>query len=259
MADDRRKSFTILGSSSGMPQAGRANAGYCLRIGDDLTLIDCGGGVTSSFLRSGFDPLAVKRVVISHTHPDHCCDLPLFIQLAYLSGRTESLVLYLPEDFVEPFAAYLRAVYVIAEKLPFELDLRPYVAGELFDSPYRLTAFANQHLQGYAELVEQLRLPNRMLCHSLVVETGGRSLLYSADIAGFSDIARLIGGRDLALIETTHLDFDELIAALPSSGTKQVVLTHLGLPNEVDKLRQLIAKSGLDNIIVAEDGMTLPL
>ncbi|HOP07335.1 MAG TPA: MBL fold metallo-hydrolase [candidate division Zixibacteria bacterium] len=252
-------SFTVLGSSSGMPQPDRANAGYCLKIGDDLTLVDCGGGVTSSFIRCGFDPLAVSRVVISHTHPDHCGDLPLFIQATYLAGRKTPLDLYLPEDFVEPFAAYMRAVYLIVEKLPFTVNLIPYMAGEVFDYPCRLTAYANRHLQGYAELVEKLGLPNRLRCYSLGVETENKSLLYSADIAGFADIADLINGRDFAVIEATHLDLNELFEALPGSGTRQVVLTHLGSSEEIDRLKQKINKSGRDNIIVAEDGLILPL
>lgn len=251
--------FTILGSSSGMPQPDRANAGYCLQIGDDLTLVDCGGGVTSSFLRCGFDPLAVERVVISHTHPDHCCDLPLFIQATYLAGRTDPLDLYLPDDFVEPFAAYMKAVYLIREKLPFEINLRPYSEGQVFDTPCRLTAHRNRHLQGYAEIIKRLDLANRMRCHSLLIETESSSLLYSADIAGFSDIADLVVGRDVAVIESTHLDLEELFAMLPGAETGQVVLTHLGYPDEVDLLRQRIAKSGLNNVAVAEDGMRLPL
>ena len=90
-------SFTLLGTSSGVPQASRANAGYLLKTGDSLSLIDCGGGVTSSFLRAGFDPLKIDRVFISHTHPDHCCELSLVIQMVYLAGRTEPLDVYLPE------------------------------------------------------------------------------------------------------------------------------------------------------------------
>ena len=77
--------FTVLGTSSGMPQPGMACSGYVLRTGRELSLIDCGGGVSAAFAACNFDPLQVERVFISHTHPDHVSDLPLFIQMIYLA------------------------------------------------------------------------------------------------------------------------------------------------------------------------------
>ena len=51
--------MVILGSSSGNPSPTRATSGYILEVDSRLSLIDCGGGVCSSFLRRGFDPLEI--------------------------------------------------------------------------------------------------------------------------------------------------------------------------------------------------------
>ncbi|MCF6334560.1 MAG: sigma 54-interacting transcriptional regulator [Spirochaetales bacterium] len=89
--------FYVLGSSSGLPSADKATSGYLLKNNDSLTLIDCGGGVTQSFLKRGFNPLNVDRICISHTHSDHVCELSLFLQLIYLHKRKRPLDLFLPE------------------------------------------------------------------------------------------------------------------------------------------------------------------
>lgn len=252
-------SFTIIGSGSGFPQANRATAGYVLKIEDRLSLIDCGGGVTSSFLRRGFDPLSVDRVFISHTHPDHCCELPLFIQLMYLAGNKERLSLYLPEEFVEPFKAYLTAVYMPPEKLPFELECIGYSAGIVFDDVFRLTAIANNHLSGYAEIIEKLSLPNKMQSHSFLMEVNGKSVLYTADVADLGEIIPHLEGRDLVVMEATHIDLERFFELAPTVGVGQFVISHLSGDDESLRINQLAAKAGMDNLTTAIDGMEISL
>ncbi len=246
--------LTILGSSSGDPQPDRATSGYLLDINSDLTLIDCGGGVSSSFLRCGFDPLEVSRVFISHTHPDHCCELPLFIQMTYLHGRSVPLDIYLPEEFVEPFRSFLTAVYVIPEKLPFELNLHGYSDGFVYDDRFRMRAIGNSHLNGYADYIYRLGLPNRMQCHSMLVECDGRSLFYSADIGGFDDIKKYLEGMDIVLLELTHVDLDRFFEYAPHAKAGRWLVSHLGDADETDRLRQLSDKAGLDSFVLVHDG-----
>jgi len=257
MAD--HNTFTILGSSAGMPQAGRANSGYVLKTGDELTLFDCGGGICSSFLRFGFDPLAVQQIFISHTHPDHCSDLPLFIQMIYLSGREEPLSLYLPEEFVKPFAEYMKAVYLIREKLPFEINLIGYGDGFTFESGFIVEAIGNSHLAGYQKMVKQLKLPNRQQCHSFLISTDKSRLLYSADIGNLNDISKQLDDLKYGVIEATHIDLEELLKLSNSVSVDQFIITHLGSDTEIDHIRSLINNDNLKNFLIAEDGMILDL
>ncbi|MCK4462253.1 MAG: ribonuclease Z [candidate division Zixibacteria bacterium] len=258
-------SFTILGSSSGMPQADRACAGYLLNVGNDLTLIDCGGGVTSSFLRCGFDPLDVDRVFISHTHPDHCCELPLFIQMVYLAGRTRPLDIYLPEEFVEPFGAYLTAVYIIPEKLPFDLSLHGYTDGFTFSDGFSLRAIGNRHLAGYAEYVGNLQLANKMQCHCFRIEVpaslgkSAKGLFYSADVRDFDDLKPHLNNVDYAVLELTHIDLEQFFDFAPTASVGEFIISHLGDVNETATVEQVAAKTGLGNLTIAHDGTALAL
>ena len=252
-------SFTVLGSSSGFPQAGRSSSGYLLKVGDSLSLIDCGGGVTSSFLRTGADPLKVDRIFISHTHSDHVCELSLFIQLIDLNGRTDRLDVYLPSEFVEIFRQYLYAVYLFPKRMPFELKLIGYEAGFEFDNDFILKAYSTSHLKKYAENIGGLDIPNKMQCHCFQIELAGKRLFYSADLGKFEDVTKYLNNNDYAIIETTHIDIEEFLSVSGKYNVGRYILTHLGSPEEVEQIRQAISKSGLSNVSIAEDGLVLPL
>ena len=248
-------SFTVLGSSSGAPQAERATAGYLLKTGDSLSLVDCGGGVASSFLKKGYRPTDVDRIFISHTHPDHVGELPLFIQMIYLAGRQEKLDVYLPAEFVEPFEKFLPAVYLIKEKLPFEINFIGYESGFTYDADFRLTAISNNHLKGYADLLARLDLPNRMQCHCFSIQAGGKSIFYSADILDFADVRDHLNGHDYVFLETTHIDLEDFLDFAHEIQVGRYIMTHLGTPEEIATIAALVEKYGIDNLAIADDGM----
>lgn len=254
-----RNSLTILGSSSGMPQADRATAGYVLKVQNRLSLLDCGGGVCSSFVRCGFDPPAIERIFISHTHSDHVCELPLVIQMVYLAGKKDRLDVYVPSEFVGPLKTYLRAVYLIEEKLPFALNIIGYEDGFTFSEDFRLTAVGNRHLQGHAELISELDLPNKMQCHSFEIEVAEKSLFYSSDVFSFDDVRNHLDGRDYVLLESTHIDLERFFEFAQSISVGRYVITHLGTADEVAEIEQRARKAGLDNLVTAVDGMELAL
>ncbi len=252
--------FTILGTSSGLPVADKATSGYILKTDDSLTLIDCGGGIVQSFLKRGFDPLAVDRIFISHTHSDHVCELSLFLQMIYLHKRTKPLDIYLPEEFVQPFKNYLTAVYLLEEKMSFKLNFHPLTDGYLFQNEqFQIQAILNDHLKGYAELIEKNNLPNKMQSFSLLLTVDDKKLLYSSDLATLKPIEKYLDGLDSLIIETTHIKVDELLIALKDKQINQLIATHLGSKDETMKYVQTAQEAGMQNLIVAIDGMEIPL
>lgn len=252
-------SFTILGSSSGEPNPTRSCSGYVLQVGESLTLIDCGGGVSSSFLRSGFDPRAVKRVFISHSHPDHVCDLPLFIQMIHLSRRTNPLDIYLPEEFVVPFQITMRAMYLIPERFAFPLSIYGYEDGFEFKDSIHLRAIGNSHLKRLAYDIQRLGLANKMQCCSFKIDVGDKSVFYSADIGEFSDVSRHLDGCDYVVMELTHVDLDEFFVFAPNLTDTRFVITHLSEDSGTEEIVERARAEGISNLVIAEDGMRLPL
>ena len=252
-------SFTILGSSSGLPQANRACSGYLLKVGESLNLIDCGGGVCQSFLRQGFDPIKLDRVFISHTHSDHVCELTLVIQMLHVLGSKRELEIYLPDEFLEPFKAWLNAVYMFPERVNPELRIDSYLEGVIFDGEFKVTVYPNNHHKKAAETIKQLGLSNKMQCNSLRFDAKNGSVFYSADVGSFEDIRPHLINLDYAIVESTHIDLNDFFEFARNSDVKNWILTHLGNEEEVAELKSKISDAGLTNVVTAEDGMTLAL
>ena len=253
-------SFFILGSSSGLPQAERATSGYLLKTGESLTLIDCGGGVVSSFLRRRLNPNDVDRVFISHTHSDHVCELSLFIQLFHVNKREKPLDLYLPEEFIEPFINWLNAVYMFPDKEQYKMTFHPVTDRFEFDSGlFKATAHQSTHLVKTKDIIEELNLPNKMQCFSYKFQVNGKSLLYSADIGSLDDIKPLVDGSDFVIVESTHIDMSDFISYAQTHTSTNFILTHLGTNEEIAELSDKTKAASLTNIQFAMDGMEVGL
>jgi len=251
-------SYTILGSSSGVPQANRNSSGYVLKVNGSLTIIDCGGGTTSSLLRRGFNPLDIENIFITHTHPDHVCELPLLIQLMYVTGFDKNLSVYVPEEFVEPLKIYLRSVYLLEEKFPFEFELIGYRDGFKYeDDNFKLEAIANTHLNHYREWIEKYSMPNRMQSHSFKLQIDDTRIFHSGDLGSFDDIKDHLDGNKYVITELTHVNPDVFLEFIPSIKVEEFVVIHLGSEEDIKRLQNRITKAGIDSITIAMDGLEL--
>ncbi|MCX6835612.1 MAG: MBL fold metallo-hydrolase, partial [candidate division Zixibacteria bacterium] len=152
------------------------------------------------------------------------------------------------------------AVYLFPQHLTLDLHLHGYADGFVYHGEgFDLTAIANQHLEKAADLIEQYDVPNRMQCHSFRITTAAKTLFYSSDVAGWQDIATHLDGLDYALIESTHVELDRVFQQARSSAGVKYVLTHLGNETEVADLVRQIDAAGLDNMILADDGLRLSM
>ncbi len=69
--------LVVLGAGSILPRPGYGCAGYalCPEPGGEVTLFDCGPGSVRALGPAGIELTRVRRVVLSHFHPDHCLDV----------------------------------------------------------------------------------------------------------------------------------------------------------------------------------------
>lgn len=255
--------LTILGCAANRQVTGHDNnvtSGYLLKAGEKLILFDCGGGVTGAFLRYGFDFTKVSEIFISHTHPDHVSDLPLFVQSIYLTKRTNSLHLLVPTDFVDPFERYMRAQYMYRELFPFDFNVCGY-AGTLdhLGDGFSVRAFSNSHLSRYRERLTKIGETSNLLSHSFLITVGMSRLFYSADLDTFAEIRPYLDGCAYVLIDSTHVDADEVLAHAQAADVGCLIFTHLGDANEIARLQEKIKRSGVARTLLAEPGMVLQL
>ncbi len=155
--------------------------------------------------------------------------------------------------------AYLPAVYILRDKLPFELRIIGYEDGFVYEGGFRLEAIGNTHLFPYREFIEKAALPNKMQCHSFKLTINGKTVLYSADIGSFDDIKDHLDGTDIAIIESTHLDLEQFLKFAQTARVGRYILTHLGSKEDVADINLRAAKAVVDHLTTAVDGMEIEL
>jgi ribonuclease BN (tRNA processing enzyme) len=248
-------SLTILGSASGQPVPDRAHAALALHCPGEIYLLDAGEGASSALLRWGLDPLAIKGVFITHTHPDHCVGIFMILQYMHMKRHEGPVDIYLPESAIKPLQDFMNAVYLVPGQISTEYRLLALKQHHALSDDWALETFPTQHLKRW----EELALPGvGSQAYAFRVNRPGHGLVYSGDIASFDDVAGIIRPDDLPVVEGTHIDVGQVLDWALDKGLKRIVLTHV-LPDAdwvngdlVNQARQ----RGLD-IIFAADGLSL--
>ena len=78
--------ITLLGTGSPEAYARRASSGYLVEIGEDVILLDCGGGVYDRLLQSGRLPSDITHLFLTHLHTDHMMDYARLVHGAWDEG-----------------------------------------------------------------------------------------------------------------------------------------------------------------------------
>ncbi len=91
-------SLHLLGTGAGYSEPHRTTTMLAFSDADNLVVIDCGGDVIQRVLAAGLNPLDLKHLMLSHSHPDHISGFPLFMEKIWLAGRRDPIPTYgLPE------------------------------------------------------------------------------------------------------------------------------------------------------------------
>jgi ribonuclease BN (tRNA processing enzyme) len=205
-------SVTVLGCSGSYPGPGGACSGYLVDDGTTRIWMDAGSGTLANLQRHiGFDEL--DAIVLSHEHPDHWSDLEGWAIVCQYHLQRTGFPVYAP--------AGLR-----------EQTYKP-------DSP----SFAWHDIAG-GDTVEvgTMRFTFSRTDHgpetlAMRVESGGRTLGYSADTGPAWSLGSLGSGLDLVLCEASlsieeentmqHLSARQAGAQAKAAGAGRLVLTHL--------------------------------
>lgn len=211
-----------LGTGSGMASKHLNCSCYMVESGGKSFILDCGEGCTQTLLRMDYDITTIDAIIICHYHPDHLCGVFMLLQTMYLKGRTQPLMLYLPEREDE-FRGFMQYMYLFEERFAYVLNIRP-ITDLPVDYP-RFRIQANDHLVGYTAVIDASDLPNLQKAYSLRIRSEEGDLVYSSDIGTIQSIEELIRGAHTFVCDGLHPPFEELerIAALD---LERVLLTH---------------------------------
>lgn len=246
--------LAILGSGTAIPHPRRGASGYaCIAEDGSALLLECGPGATRRWPDFGLGFEAVRGVVCSHHHLDHCSDLA-----AIFFGR----------NVVEARNPWTVAGPVGHRRLVEGLEA--LYGSSVADAPGVRTVL--ELGDGDAFRCEGFHVEARVVRHSrhalgLRVRQGGRTLAFSGDSGPCDALVELCRGADLALLECSypsggdsrkHLTSTAAARVAREAGAERLALCHF-YPDcdEVDIEAEVREAGFRGELTLCEDGMLL--
>jgi ribonuclease Z len=134
----------FLGTGAARATAERNLSATLVRHGSELTLVDCGEG-TQRQLDASIHPKVedIDRILLTHTHHDHCFGLPGLLGMLASRGRKKPLTIYGPPGFVP----VVRSLLAFVKPPEFDLRMVEFTGGEEVYGceGYALACFRTRH------------------------------------------------------------------------------------------------------------------
>lgn len=216
--------LTVLGCAGSHTGVGRMCSGYLIEAAGKRILLDAGNGSTGNLQRE-HRVRDLDAIVISHRHVDHCIDLVgAYYALKFgPSPISEPIPLFGAPEVKEAMTNFMR--------WDTDMDVADVYACETV-------------VGGDAVEVGPMRLSFADAVHltpaiSTRVEVDGRSIVYSGDTSGLSELVELARGADLFVCEAAwsgptedhppgmHLTARDAAVIAKEAGVGHLVLTHI--------------------------------
>ena len=250
----------VLGAGSILPRAGYGCSGYAVRVdgSSELTLLDCGPGSVRALGTHGLELKDVRRVVLSHFHPDHCLDLFALFFARRNPGLAHRAALEVVGpvglvDFVAggagPFGRWVEPV----DTELVEVSIDDAGRGRYVTERFTLTCVRTGHTP-----------------HALAwrAEGAGISVAYSGDTGEVPAVAELANDVGLFVLECSfsddaavphHLTPSSAARLAQASGCRRLLLTHFYPGLDPDEARRRASTIYAGPIESAHDGFVRDL
>ena len=264
--------MVFLGTSGSMPTPERGSSSVALCIGRGVILLDCGEGTQRQMVSAHIGFSRVKLILVTHLHGDHVLGVLGLLQSMTLQRREEPLDVYGPRGthaFLQGVSDTLGGpgfpvtVHEIAEP-GVALEAKVYTV-EVCRADHRLEAWSYAIIERskpgrfHPEKAARLGVPRgiiwkrlqdgedvdiggRIIKSSDVVDPPrlGRRVVYTGDTRPSDDVAKLAGGADLLIHESTfgedlvqraaedgHSTAGQAAGVALKAGVKRLILTHI--------------------------------
>jgi ribonuclease Z len=219
-------------------------------------LLDCGATSAHAFfgIYQTVPPLA--GVWLSHFHGDHFLGLPFILLRFYQEKREDPLFIIGGPEVREKVTQLVELVYPgLLHKLTYKLLFNVLDPGELIAiCSFELRSCPVEHISN---------------AQGIRVDGKGVSLYYSGDGRPTSDSVKLMQGTDLIIHEAFILDgqypghssVNQCLELKKQHSLSKMALIHLSreLRDNIHKVREMLKKENVEEILLPEDGDRLIL
>ncbi|NMC08155.1 MAG: MBL fold metallo-hydrolase [Candidatus Lokiarchaeota archaeon] len=268
--------LAFLGTAASAVSKARNPTGMLLTVDGKHMLIECGEGTTRRLIEQDTDIRDIVAVYISHGHNDHFSGIVTFLwENVLVARRTAPLRIIAPGYVIDGIKRMIDLAGTPAGFFEFELVFEP-VDEQQIGRPLEIPGFpaSSRVIRSHARAVHDPPARAIRIDVSNVLGAGVLSACYSSDTSPSSDVANLAKGCDYLIHEATVLDEDEAHAtrvnhSTPSgagrmatiAGAAHLVIVHYSvfLEGKEPAIAAQARKTFTGNVIVAKDGMLLPL
>jgi ribonuclease BN (tRNA processing enzyme) len=241
-------SITLLGTGTCQIEHERRASSVLIQLDGMPVLFDCGHGVVQRLLEVGVQHNELNHIVVSHFHPDHISDLIPFLHAGAWSRhnpRTTDLHIYGPPGIRQLIDGFKNIFGVSALQQPTYVVFVYEVDGERFSiGPYDFD-FISLPPAGNHGL--------RFVWQGKRYAITGDSNFHEYEIAFLNQV-------DLAIIDSGHVEDDEIVQLAVASEAKTIVCSHLYREINAPNLQVLAEKAGYKGtILVGRDLMSFIL
>lgn len=248
--------ITILGSGTAVPSLARNSAGILLQHRGINSLFDCGYGTVRQLTRLGLTYHDIDRIFFTHNHPDHLCDLIIFLFSSryHEDPRRKDLEIVAAPGFKQFFDGVMGA---------FKHWLIP--------TTYRVNIIEqDEETREYGGL----SVTSRKVIHIdlsrgyRITGPTGMTLAISGDTDYCSNVIELGKDADLLILECSfpdtmkvkgHLTPTEAGKLARESGCKKLCLTHFYPPCIPEEIQKACAREYAGEILLAHDLLMIDL
>ncbi len=253
----------FLGTCAGTePMKNRKHMSFVIESGGRLYWFDAGEGCSYTAHNMGLDLLAVKSIVISHTHMDHVGGLGnLLWNIRKLRNVKKIKPLFGGVDIYIPNMDTWNAVYNLllhtegGYKVDFDVNAHKVSGGVISDdSVMKITALRNTHLP--------VCNTDAVDSYSYKIECEGKSIIYSGDVGKYSDMDAFFNERcDAVIIETGHFGIDDAYGYLKDKQIGKIFFSHNGreILDCPQESKQKVLNLFGSKAVICEDEMTVEL
>ena len=238
-----------------MPRPGGASSAYLIRSESTALLLDIGSGAVAK-LQLAMEYCELDGIVVSHMHADHFFDLvPLRYGLKYGERRRERrLPVWLPPGGRRALDALRKAVSKDAPD-------------DFFDTTFEISEYEPAETLQVKELsLRFCRTLHYVEAYAVRVESGKRSITYSADTAPCESVVEHARGSSVFLCEAAlglgteegergHSSAREAGEMARDARVGQLILTHYPAHDSASALVAAAQNAFTGRVSAADDGL----